>query len=128
MNIDGYGTRNNSKTFEVILEADNEEQAFALGCALADKYSEIHCEIDEWNVVNIEKFMNIEEVRNGLIKDLENEYSKREIDFIDIRLEEIAEIEHMTLEELDYYCTANSSEMFSCIFNYKVFDKNNFEV
>jgi len=55
MNIDGYGTRNNSKTFEVVLEAKNEEQAFELGCALADKYSEIYDSIDEWDVVNIEK-------------------------------------------------------------------------
>ena len=72
--------------------------------------------------------MEIQEVRNNLIKGLESEYTQTEIDFIDIRLEEIAEMERMSLEDLDYYCTANSSEMFTCIFNYKVFDKNNFEV
>ena len=72
--------------------------------------------------------MEIKEVRNNLIKGLESEYTQTEIDFIDIRLEEIAEMERMSLEDLDYYCTANSSEMFTCIFNYKVFDKNNFEV
>ena len=72
--------------------------------------------------------MKIQEVRNNLIKCLESEYTQTEIDFIDIRLEEIAEMERMSLEDLDYYCTANSSEMFTCIFNYKVFDKNNFEV
>lgn len=72
--------------------------------------------------------MEIQEVRNNLIKGLESEYTQTEIDFIDIRLEEIAEMERMSLEDLDYYCTANSSEMFTCIFNYKVLDKNNFEV
>ena len=72
--------------------------------------------------------MEIQEVRNNLIKGLESEYTQTEIDFIDIRLEEIAEMERMSLEDLDYYCTSNSSEMFTCIFNYKVFDKNNFEV
>ena len=72
--------------------------------------------------------MEIQEVRNNLIEGLESEYTQTEIDFIDIRLEEIAEMERMSLEDLDYYCTANSSEMFTCIFNYKVLDKNNFEV
>lgn len=72
--------------------------------------------------------MEIQEVRNNLIKGLESEYTQTEIDFIDIRLEEIAEMERMSLEDLDYYCTANSSEMFTCIFNYKVIDKKNFEV
>ena len=72
--------------------------------------------------------MTIEEVRNGLIKDLENEYSQRDIDFIDIRLEEIADMELMSLEELDRYCTANSSEIFACIFDYKPFDIDNFKL
>ena len=72
--------------------------------------------------------MTIEEVRNNLIKDLESEYTPTQIEFIDLRLEEIAKEEHMTLEDLDYYCTANSSEMFACIFDYKEFDKKNFEV
>ena len=71
--------------------------------------------------------MDIKEVRNNLIKDLENEYSQMEIELIDIRLEEIMEMEHMTIEDLDYYCTANSDEMFACIFDYKEFDKNNFK-
>ena len=72
--------------------------------------------------------MEIQEVRNNLIKGLESEYTQTEIDFIDIRLEEIAEMERMSLEDLDYYCTANSSEMFSCIFDYKEFKKENFNV
>jgi len=72
--------------------------------------------------------MTIEEVRNNLIKDLESEYTPTEIELIDIRLNEIADMEHMSLEDLDYYCTANSSEMFACIFDYKEFDKNNFDV
>ena len=72
--------------------------------------------------------MNIKEVRDNLIKDLENEYTPTEIELIDIRLEEIANSERMSLDDLDYYCTANSSEMFACVFDYKEFDKKNFEV
>ena len=72
--------------------------------------------------------MAIADVRNSLIKDLESCYTQHDIDFIDIRLEEIADMENMSLDDLDYYCTANSSEMFACIFDYKVFDKANFEV
>ena len=71
--------------------------------------------------------MTIREVRENLIKDLENEYTPTEIELIDIRLEEIADMEHMSLEDLDYYCTANSDEMFSCIFDYKEFNKENFK-
>lgn len=73
------------------------------------------------------KIMDIKEVRNNLIKDLENEYNQMEIELIDIRLEEIACMEHMTIEDLDYYCAANSAEMFDCIFEYKEFNKNNFK-
>ena len=72
--------------------------------------------------------MEIKEVRNNLIKDLEHEFTPTEIRFIDIRLDEIADMENMSLEDLDYYCTANSSEMFACIFDYKVFDKKKFIV
>ena len=71
--------------------------------------------------------MDIKEVRNSLIKDLENEYSQMEIELIDIRLEEIMEMERLSIEDLDYYCAANSNEMFACIFDYKEFDKNNFK-
>ena len=71
--------------------------------------------------------MTIKEVRENLIKDLENEYTPTEIELIDIRLEEIADMEHMSLEDLDYYCTANSDEMFACIFDYKEFNKENFK-
>ena len=71
--------------------------------------------------------MTIKEVREILIKDLENEYTPTEIELIDIRLEEIADMEHMSLEDLDYYCTANSDEMFACIFDYKEFNKENFK-
>jgi len=72
--------------------------------------------------------MDIKEVRDNLINGLESEYTLAEIELIDIRLDEIADMEHMSLEDLDYYCTANSSEMFACIFDYKDFDKKNFEV
>lgn len=71
--------------------------------------------------------MDIKEVRDNLINGLENEYTPTEIELIDIRLEEIMEMEHITIEDLDYYCTANSVEMFACIFDYKEFDKNNFK-
>ena len=70
--------------------------------------------------------MDIKEVRKQLIKDLENEYTPKDIEFIDIRLDEIADIENLTIDELDYYCTANSTEMLSCIFDYKEFNKDNF--
>lgn len=72
--------------------------------------------------------MEIKEVRQSLINGLEEEYTDEDIKFIDQRLQEIMDLEHMTIEDLDYYCTANSSEMFTCIFNYKAFDKKNFEV
>ena len=72
--------------------------------------------------------MDIKEVRDSLINGLENEYTPTDIELIDIRLEEIADMERMSLEDLDYYCTANSTEMFACIFDHKEFDKKNFEV
>lgn len=72
--------------------------------------------------------MVIKDVRQSLIHDLEKEYTDDDIKFIDQRLREIEEEEDMTIEDLDYYCTANSSEMFACIFDYKEFDKKNFEV
>lgn len=72
--------------------------------------------------------MGIKEVRQSLINGLEEEYTDDVIKLIDIRLEEIMEMEHMTIEELNEYCWANSSEMFACIFDYKEFDKKNFEV
>jgi hypothetical protein len=55
MNIDGYGTHNNSITFEVIVEAENEDDAQDLGFALADVYESKNPEIEEWDVVNIEE-------------------------------------------------------------------------
>ena len=70
--------------------------------------------------------MDIKEVRKQLIKGLENEYTPKDIEFIDIRLDEIADIENLTIDELDDYCTANSTEMLSCIFEYKEFNKDNF--
>ena len=72
--------------------------------------------------------MDIKAVRNNLIKGLESEYTPTENELIDIRLEEIADMERMSLEDLDYYCTANSTEMLSCIFDYKEFNKKNFEI
>jgi len=71
--------------------------------------------------------MKVEEARNSLIKDLEELYLPEQIKFIDERLKEIAEEENLTMEDLDYYCTLNSSEMFACIFNYKPFDRDYIE-
>lgn len=72
--------------------------------------------------------ITIEEVRNNLIKNLEDEYTPRDIENIDVRLTEIGKDNNLSNEDLDYYCTANSSEMFACIFDYKPFDIKNFEV
>lgn len=70
--------------------------------------------------------MIIQDVRNNLIKKLKKDFRPTEIDFIDIRLEEIADMEHFPLKELDYYVNMNPNEMYNCIFDYKEFDKNNF--
>lgn len=72
--------------------------------------------------------MTIQEVRKQLIDGLEDEYTPSQVKFIEIRLEEIADMEKMTLDELNEYCWANSNEMFACIFDYKEFNKANFEV
>ena len=55
MNIDGYGTRNNSITFEAIVEAESEDDARDLGFAPADVYKSKNPEIEEWDIVNIEE-------------------------------------------------------------------------
>lgn len=70
--------------------------------------------------------MTIKEVRNNLIKGLEEEYTQRELDFIDLRLEEIGTEQSLSNDELCYYCVANSLEMFACIFDNKPFDMKNF--
>ena len=72
--------------------------------------------------------MTTQEIRKNLIDGLEDEYTPKQIETIDTRLGEIAKENNLSLDELDEYCWANSSEMFACIFDYKEFDKNNFEV
>lgn len=72
--------------------------------------------------------MTIKEVRASLICGLEDEYTPKQIKEIDKRLREIAKENNLSNEELDYFCTANSSEMFTCIFNNKEFNKDNFDV
>ena len=72
--------------------------------------------------------MTIQEIRKQLIGGLESEYTPKQIETIDTRLGEIAKENNLSLDELNEYCWANSSEMFTCIFNGKDFDKNNFEV
>lgn len=70
----------------------------------------------------------IEDIRKQLIDGLEEEFSKERIKTIDKRLLEIAKENHLSLEELNEYCWANSSEMFTCIFNGKEFNKDNFDL
>lgn len=72
--------------------------------------------------------MKIEDVRNQLIDGLEEEYTKEQINTIDNRLQEIANENGLTIEQLNEFCWANSSEMFTCIFNGKEFNPSNFEV
>ena len=72
--------------------------------------------------------MNIQEVRKQLIDGLESEYTPKDIRLIECRLDEIAKENNLSLDELNEYCWANSSEMFTCIFNGKEFNKDNFEV
>jgi hypothetical protein len=72
--------------------------------------------------------MEIKDVRNNLLDGMDVPYPPTEIKFIDIRLDEIAEMENMSLEELDYYCWLNADEMFQCIYNYKEFKKENFKL
>ena len=72
--------------------------------------------------------MDIKEVRKQLIEGLEDCYTPEKIEIIDKRLSEIAKENGLTNDELNEYCWANSSEMFACIFDYKEFDKDNFEV
>ena len=53
MDIDGYG-KPFGITFEVQVMAENEEDAFDLGSALADEYAEIY-DREEWQVCNVEQ-------------------------------------------------------------------------
>ena len=80
------------------------------------------------NGVKHKATLTAKEVARQLIDGLEDEYTPEKIKFIEKRLKEISEMEKMTLEELNEYCWANSLEMFACIFDYKVFDKENFEI
>ena len=72
--------------------------------------------------------MTIQEVRKQLIDGLESEYTPKQIETIEVRLGEIAKENNLSIDELNEYCWANSSEMFTCIFSYKEFDKSNFEI
>jgi len=77
---------------------------------------------------NLKNDMTIADVRNNLIIDLEDLYTPEQIDQIDRGLTRLKRDNGLSNEDLDYYCTANSSEMFSCIFDGKEFDHRNFEV
>ena len=66
--------------------------------------------------------------RKNTPDDLEEEYTEEQINTIDNRLHEIANENGLTIEQLNEFCWANSSEMFTCIFNGKEFNPSNFEV
>lgn len=68
----------------------------------------------------------LKKIAKELTTDLEHCYSQEQMLFIEQRLREIAEDNNLESDELAYYCDLNSSEMFCCIFDYKVFDANNF--
>ena len=70
----------------------------------------------------------IKEVRRQLIDGLEDCYTDEQVKFIEKRLSEIMRENNLSIDELNEYCWANSSEMFTCIFSGKEFDKDNFEV
>lgn len=70
--------------------------------------------------------MTLDEVLKGLTNGLK--YSQERLLFIRFRLNEIRREYNLTLTELDYYCTADSCEMFSVIFDHKKFDPENFVV
>ena len=72
--------------------------------------------------------ITLQSIRASLIDDFEDDYTPEQIAFIDKRLEEIAKENGLSLEDLDYYCFANSSEMFSVIFDGKEFCKENFNL
>ena len=72
--------------------------------------------------------MTIQEIRKQLIDGLEDEFPLPKIKLVEERLGMIAKENNLSLDELNEYCWANSSEMFACIFDNKEFDKKNFEV
>ena len=88
-------------------------------------------DLDTWfdakiSTMEVEGATDIKGIAMELVNGIEDQYSESEINYIATRLEEIADIEHLTNDELSYYCSANSNEMFLCIFDFKEFDKNNF--
>ena len=66
-------------------------------------------------------------VRNALIDGLENDFTDQQIQFIDKRLKEIDDENNLSADDLDYYCWADSSLMFDCIFTGKQFDPDLFD-
>ena len=68
----------------------------------------------------------MEEVVRSLTNGLK--YSQERLAYIRFRLKEIMQENNLTLTELDNYCTADSCEMFSVIFDHKEFNPKNFVV
>lgn len=65
-------------------------------------------------------------VRNQLIDGLENDFTDEQVQYIDKRLKEIADENNLSADDLDYYCWADSSLMFDCIFSGKTIDPDLF--
>lgn len=70
--------------------------------------------------------MKLETVYKNLTEGLRDQYTRGQKQHIRRRLEEIAEENNLSYEELDSYCYMDSDEMFSCIFDNKPFDVANF--
>ena len=68
--------------------------------------------------------MTLDEVLKGLTNGLK--YSQERLLFIRFRLNEIRREYNLTLEKLNEYCTADSCEMFSVIFDHKALKPENF--
>lgn len=70
--------------------------------------------------------MKLETVYKHLTEGLRDQYTRAQKRFIKQRLEEIAQDNNLSYDELDGYCYMNSDEMFQCIFDDKPFDVVNF--
>lgn len=70
--------------------------------------------------------MKLDTVYKNLTEGLREQYTRGQKRLIKRRLEEIAQENNMTYEQLDNYCYMDSDEMFQCIFDNKPFNVANF--
>ena len=70
--------------------------------------------------------MKLETVYKNLTEGLRDQYTRGQKQLIKQRLEEIAQENNLTYEQLDDYCYMNSDDMFQCIFDNKPFNVTNF--